>query len=251
MHHFLEFRAACEFFETAPEFRAVLLLDFGRRGSKVDLVLFAGANFLALGLAVLWIVIHFFGRPYGTRSFASPDPAPKCCLKLGRPIGARSLFEIYTQIQNSEPKNTETSVLPVTRIATRNVHHRAQMIFLHQVLTQRKLVCVRLALVHHRQICRRLLIPHIENLLARAQIFLRRAMALDAPLHLQRGVIEHQRHAINRAVTGIAADALIYMNAVVEINEVGQIVHPIPDQRLARPEALAHRLEQGRARPDL
>src|SRR5438034_3905339 len=76
-------------------------------------------------------------------------------------------------------------------------------------------------------------------------------MALDAPLHLQRGVIEHQRHAINRAVTGIAADALIYMNAVVEINKVGQIVHPIPDQRLARPEALAHRLEQGRARPDM
>ena len=66
VHHFLEFRAACEFFETAPEFRAVLLLDFGRRGSKVDLVLFAGANFLALGLAVLWIAIHFFGRPYGT-----------------------------------------------------------------------------------------------------------------------------------------------------------------------------------------
>src|SRR5207248_7384437 len=116
VHHFLEFRAACEFFESAPEFRAVLLLDFCRRGSKVDLVLFAGANFLALGLAVLWIAIHFFGRPYGTRSFASPDPAPKCCLKLGRPIGARSLFEIYTQIQNSEPKNTETSVLPVTRI---------------------------------------------------------------------------------------------------------------------------------------
>src|ERR1044071_3640374 len=75
--------------------------------------------------------------------------------------------------------------LSVARRATRNVHHCSQMILLDQMLAQRKLVCVRLAIVHHRQIRSRLLIPHVEHLVARPQVLLRRAMALDTPFHLQ------------------------------------------------------------------
>ena len=96
-----------------------------------------------------------------------------------------------------------------------------------------------------RLAARRLLIPHIENLIARPQILLRRSMTLQAPLHLQRRLVIHQRHAVHRAVAGVAAYAFIDMNAVIEIDEVGQIIHPGPDQRFAGLVALAHRLEQG------
>lgn len=41
------------------------------------------------------------------------------------------------------------------------------------------------------------------------------------------------------------------MNAVIEIDEVRKIVHACPSDRLARPPALADRLEIGAVRPDL
>src|SRR5205814_584852 len=69
VHHFLEFRLAREFFQAAPEFRRVLLLDVGLYLDEIELVLLAGTN--RLDLAVLFFVAHLsLHRPYGTLFFA-------------------------------------------------------------------------------------------------------------------------------------------------------------------------------------
>lgn len=52
-------------------------------------------------------------------------------------------------------------------------------------------------------------------------------------------------------MTGRAADALVHVNAVIEINEVRQIVHSCPLDRLAGAPALANRLEVRAVRPYL
>src|SRR6266576_6438258 len=139
----------------------------------------------------------------------------------------------------------------VTRGTTGNVGHGAQPIFGHQVASQRDLIGVSLAIDHDRFCAGRLFIAHIEYLIARPQIFFRRAMAVQTPLHLQRSVVIHQRHAVNGAVAGIAAHALIDMNAVIEINEIGEVVDPVPDKRFAAAETFTDRFEHGGACPNL
>ena len=92
---------------------------------------------------------------------------------------------------------------------------------------------------------------HIENLLARADEFFRLAMALQAPLHIQCLCFPHQRHLVDLAVAGLAADSLVDVDAVVEVNEIGQVVDPVPGDGRIVPEAGAHRFEHGRFAPDL
>jgi len=76
-------------------------------------------------------------------------------------------------------------------------------------------------------------------------------MTLDAPLHLQRRIVKHQRHAIDRTVASVATNPFVDVNTVVEIDKIRQIVDPIPDQRLARAEAFANRLENRSRGPNL
>ena len=71
-------------------------------------------------------------------------------------------------------------------------------------------------------------------------------MAIDTPLHVERRSLENQRHLIHGAVAGGAADALIDVNAVVEINVVGQAVHSHPLDGLIGAETFADRLQIGR-----
>jgi hypothetical protein len=139
----------------------------------------------------------------------------------------------------------------MARRATRNIHRATQVVFMRQILPQLHLVGVAFPIHLDGQSGCWLLVTHIKNLLAGPQIFFRPAMTLNTPLHLQRCVIKHQRHAIHRAVAGIASHALINVNAVIEINKVGKIIHPIPDQRFAGAIAFAHRFKQWRRRPDL
>ena len=76
-------------------------------------------------------------------------------------------------------------------------------------------------------------------------------MAIETPLHLQRRGLVHQRHLVDRAVTGITADAFIDVNAVIEINEIRNLVHARPLDRPAAAETLAHGLEKSGIGPDL
>ena len=76
-------------------------------------------------------------------------------------------------------------------------------------------------------------------------------MASQAPFHLQTFLLVHDRHLIDRAVAGIAANALGDVNAVIEIDEVGELVDSRPLQRFAGAVAGADRLEQLGVGPDL
>lgn len=95
------------------------------------------------------------------------------------------------------------------------------------------------------------LVAHVENLVARAEILARMAMASQAPLHLQGFRLVHQGHLVDRAVAGVAADALGDVNAVIEINEVGELVDAGPLQRFAGAVAGANGLKELGVGPDL
>src|SRR5262249_1927944 len=89
------------------------------------------------------------------------------------------------------------------------------------------------------------------DLVARPNVVLRPAMAVEAPLHQERVFLPDQRHLIDPAVTRNTADAFLDVDTVIEINEAGQIGHALPGNRLPGAGARAHRLEHTAAGPDL
>ena len=92
---------------------------------------------------------------------------------------------------------------------------------------------------------------HIENFLFRAHKIFRTPMTLQTPFHLQGRSLRHDRHLIDATMTGRATDAFVYMNRVIEVSEVGQVMDANPFQWLAALETCAHRFEIRAIRPDL
>ena len=80
---------------------------------------------------------------------------------------------------------------------------------------------------------------------------LRVPVAVEAPLHGQRVLLPGDRHLVHPAVAGDAADALLDVDAVVEVDEVRQVVDALPLERRPVAEALPHRLQQRAVGPDL
>ena len=78
-------------------------------------------------------------------------------------------------------------------------------------------------------------VAHREHLAARPDVLLGIAMAVHAPLHLQRLHLPHQRHLVDAPVAGFAAHPLLHVDAVVEVDEVRQVVDADPVQRTCRP----------------
>ena len=76
-------------------------------------------------------------------------------------------------------------------------------------------------------------------------------MAINTPLHEQGRVAPHQRHLIHSAVTGDAAHPFFYVNAVIEIYKIGQVVNSRPLNRFARSKTVSHRRELRAVGPDL
>ena len=76
-------------------------------------------------------------------------------------------------------------------------------------------------------------------------------MTLKAPFHLQRRGLRNDRHLIDAAVAGRATDALIHMDRVIEIREVGKVMDSNPLKRLAGFETYADRLEISAVSPNL
>src|SRR5271154_2791954 len=68
----------------------------------------------------------------------------------------------------------------------------------------------------------------IEDLRFWTEILFRLAVAIQAPGHVQRAGAIRQRHLGNLPVTRGATHALGHMNAVIEVNKVGQRVHTGP-----------------------
>src|SRR5438105_2022701 len=79
----------------------------------------------------------------------------------------------------------------------------------------------------------------------------RMAMALKTPLHEECVFTPRHRHLINRSVAGRTTNSPSNVNAVIEVNEVRQIVHTSPFQRAILAKAGAHGLEGRTIRPNL
>ena len=69
---------------------------------------------------------------------------------------------------------------------------------------------------------------HIRDLVFRAQYRFGIAVTLQAPFHMQRIDVPHQRHQVYTTVAGRTTDAFIDVNAVVEIGKIGKVVHSRP-----------------------
>ena len=92
---------------------------------------------------------------------------------------------------------------------------------------------------------------HIEDFIAGPDLVFGLAMAFQAPLHIEGIFLPHKGHLINGAVATLAAYSLVYMNAVIEVDEIGQIVDPGPLQRDLIAKAGPHGFEHGGLGPDL
>src|SRR5690606_6054970 len=76
------------------------------------------------------------------------------------------------------------------------------------------------------------LVPHREHRLARTDEPFGRAVTLQTPLHLQAAHLLDAGHLVDASMARLAADTFLDVDGVVEIHEVGQIVHPYPLERL-------------------
>src|SRR5439155_5815837 len=77
------------------------------------------------------------------------------------------------------------------------------------------------------------------------------AMAIQTPSHVERVGAPRDRHITHRTVAGGAADAFVHMDAVIEIDKLGQGVDSCPAKRAVRLKTRAHRVEHGSVHPDL
>src|SRR5947207_13220137 len=84
----------------------------------------------------------------------------------------------------------------------------------------------------------------IVNFVSWSHEVLRRAMAIQTPFHVQRVHPPSDRHLIDATVTSRAANSFGYVNAVIEINVIGQIMDAVPFQRRVCRQALRHRREE-------
>ena len=84
---------------------------------------------------------------------------------------------------------------------------------------------------------------HVENLVLRSDVLFGIAVAVKAPLHSQGRGLKDKRHLVDRAMARRAADSLIDVNTVIEIDVVGEAVNPDPLNRFVGFEAIADRFE--------
>lgn len=75
------------------------------------------------------------------------------------------------------------------------------------------------------------------------------AVASQAPFHARSLSFGHERHLVHLSVTRLAADPFTYMNAVIKVNVVWEIVHAVPDKRLAGSEAFTYGFQHGAVFP--
>ena len=64
--------------------------------------------------------------------------------------------------------------------------------------------------------------------LDRAKMWIRVAVALNAPCHRQLFGLINRFHLVDAPMASLATDARIDVHGVVEVNELGQIMHPCP-----------------------
>src|SRR5579885_1848364 len=126
------------------------------------------------------------------------------------------------------PNPKSTTRLPVTRKTTRYFTGPADFIIVLELISQINQNCRWLPL-------------HIEDLIARSDVFFGIAMTFQTPFHLERCVLIGQRHLVDRPVTGRAAHAFGNVYIVPEVNKIRQIVNASPSNRNTSSIAFANR----------
>jgi hypothetical protein len=76
-------------------------------------------------------------------------------------------------------------------------------------------------------------------------------MTVDAPRHLQGLLLPDERHAIDLTMAGRASDALVHVDAVIEVREVRKVVHARPRDRTSASEARTNRFQERARRENL
>lgn len=92
---------------------------------------------------------------------------------------------------------------------------------------------------------------HIEDLGLRPDELFRFAVTCQAPLHLQRVLLIDGRHIVDLAVTCRTSDTFSYVNTVIEICKLGQVVNSFPFDRDVISKTCANRFEIRAVIPDL
>jgi len=98
---------------------------------------------------------------------------------------------------------------------------------------------------------RRWLIVRVKDFRFRPNELPGLAMAVEAPGHVESASAIRERHFGNRAMTSGAADPFIHVNAMVEIDEIGQRIDAGPLQGDIVAIAGANRFEHARIGPNL
>src|SRR5689334_10867584 len=88
---------------------------------------------------------------------------------------------------------------------------------------------------------------HVEDRVTRPKMRARIAMAVETPLHEQRFVLKYKGHFVDTAMAFDAANALVDVDAVVEVTELGEIMNPLPANGFAGAIARADQFERSRA----
>jgi len=94
-------------------------------------------------------------------------------------------------------------------------------------------------------------VVHRKHLIEGAHVTLRMAMTVQTPLHRERRRLPRQRHLVHTAVAGCAANSVMDVNTVIEIDKLRQVVYARPLDRLPSAVALAHGLQHGTGGPHL
>jgi hypothetical protein len=118
----------------------------------------------------------------------------------------------------------------MTRRAACELSRRADFVFRRKLFPDFVLICRGLPI-------------HVENLIARPQHLFGVAVAIQAPGHKQWRSLKDQRHLIDGAVASGAANALIYMDAVIEIRKIREAVDFDPLNGAVSAVAFANRFE--------
>src|SRR5262252_2360547 len=92
---------------------------------------------------------------------------------------------------------------------------------------------------------------HVRDFFDRADVRVGPAVTLEAPAHGQGRRLLDGGHLVDPPVAADAPDALVHVNRVIEVDELGQLVDPVPLDRLVLEEALPDLLEHRALVPDL
>lgn len=92
---------------------------------------------------------------------------------------------------------------------------------------------------------------HVVDLALRPNEILRCSVTCEAPFHLEGVLLENRRHIIDSTMAGRTADALRYVDTVIEIGIFRQIVYTLPFDGLIVTKACSYRLEVRAVRPYL